>query len=387
MRVAMFTETWLPNRDGVVTSLVSFRRALEALGHEVFIFAAGSHETRVANRDDHVRIYTGPRWTPYPDYRLALRPGPSKRLLESLQVDLIHSHGTAFMGVKAVRCARLHGIPLVLTFHTRVEDATSYVTRHRTREEALRRLIWAWHRWYFHQCDAIITPTRSVEEDLLRGARAGIRRTIVLPTGVDTVRFAGGEGSVWRERLGIGRGPLVVTVGRVAWEKNLGTLIEAAARLVRERPDVTFAVGGKGPALEHYRREVQRRGLDESVRFLGFVPDEELPGLYGAADAFVMPSTFETQGIALLEAMAAGLPVAAADTGGPTHFVEDGANGFLFEGKDADACARAIARALEAQAGVREAARRTAAAYTERGQAESLARAYAEVLGGARAAG
>lgn len=384
MRVAMFTETWLPNRDGVVTSLLSFRHALEALGHEVFIFAAGSQEARNANKDVRVRIYTGPTWTPYPDYRIALRPGPPRRLLEELKVDLIHSHGTAFMGIKAVRCARLHGFPLLLTFHTRVEDATSYVTRHPRREAMLRRLIWAWHRWYFNQCDAIVTPTRSVEEDLRRQVPAGIHRTFVVPTGVDTERFANGPGGPWREKLGVGDGPLVVNVGRVAWEKDVGTLVAAAERLAKERPDCTFVVGGRGPALDHYRREVQRRGLDERVRFLGFVADEELPSLYRSADAFVMASTFETQGIALLEAMTAGLPVVAADSGGPSDFIEDGKNGFLFEGHDADACAAAIGRALDAGPDVRAAARQMAAGYTERGQAEALARAYASVLESAR---
>ncbi len=381
----MFTETWLPNRDGVVTSLLTFRRALEALGHEVFIFAAGSREGRAANDDEHVRIYTGPTWTPYPDYRMALRPGPPLRLLDELGIDLIHSHGTAFMGIKAVRCARLHRRPLLLTFHTRVEDATGYVTKRRARAEMLRRLIWTWHRWYFHQCDAIITPTRSVREHLLQQVGREIRRTFVVPTGIDTERFADGEASTWRERLGLGDGPLVVNVGRVAWEKNLDTLVEAAERLGRVRPDVTFAIGGRGPALAHLRREIQRRGLDERVRVLGFVADEDLPSLYRAANAFVMASTFETQGITLLEAMAAGLPVVAADMGGPADFIDDGVNGFVFEGKDADACANAVTRALDAPRSVADAARKTASAYTAMGQARELVRAYEHVLQSARA--
>ena len=102
----MFTETWYPTRDGVVTSLTAFRRGLEAQGHEVFIFAAGSKETRAANTDSHVRIYPGPEWGPYPDYRLAVSPGPTRALLRSLKVDVVHAHGTALMGIKAVRCAR-----------------------------------------------------------------------------------------------------------------------------------------------------------------------------------------------------------------------------------------------------------------------------------------
>jgi len=172
----MFTETWLPNRDGVVTSLLSFRKGLEALGHEVFIFAAGSDKTRQKGADPHVYIYTGPTWTPYPDYRIALKPGPTRWLLGKLGVDVIHSHGTAFMGIKAIRCARMQQLPLMLTFHTRVEDATGYVTQRPAREAVLKALIWSWHRWYFNQCDGIVTPTQMVKRDLLREAPEGIRR-------------------------------------------------------------------------------------------------------------------------------------------------------------------------------------------------------------------
>jgi 1,2-diacylglycerol 3-alpha-glucosyltransferase len=382
----MFTETWLPNRDGVVTSLLSFRRGLEALGHEVFIFAAGSDKARQAGGDNNVYIYTGPTWTPYPDYRIALKPGPTRRLLGRLGVDLIHSHGTAFMGLKAVRCARLQDLPLLLTFHTRVEDATGYVTQHPAREAVLKGLIWRWHRWYFNQCDGIVTPTQTVKRDLLREAPDGIRRVFVVPTGIDVDRFAVGDGRAFRARHGLEGKRIVATVGRVAWEKNLDTLIDACSRLRSTGEDLTFVVAGKGPALDHFKAEVARRQLEESIRFLGFVPDEELPSLYQAADAFLMTSTFETQGIALLEAMSAGVPVVAADLGGPTEFVRSSQNGFLFEGRNPESCCNALQAALVASPELRANARQTAKAYTTESQARALLSAYTEVLDARRPA-
>ena len=376
----MFTETWYPTRDGVVTSLTAFRRGLEAQGHEVFIFAAGSKETRAANTDSHVRIYPGPEWGPYPDYRLAVSPGPTRALLRSLKVDVVHAHGTALMGIKAVRCARTSRLPFLLTFHTRVEDATGYVTTHPAREAMLRRLIWKWHRWYFNQCDAVVTPTEAVKRDLEREAPGRMRRVFVIPTGVDIKRFARARADGAREKYGLGGGQVVLTVGRVAWEKNLDTLLNAAERVASKDETVRFAVAGRGPALEHFRAEVARRRLEGTVRFLGFVPDDDLPSLYHAADAFLMPSTFETQGLALLEAMAAGVPVAAADTGGPTHFLRSGQNGFLFEGTNAEACARAVESALSASGDVRARGQGTATMYSIERQAEALASAYEDVL-------
>jgi 1,2-diacylglycerol 3-alpha-glucosyltransferase len=380
----MFTETWYPARDGVVTSLSAFRKGLEALGHEVFIFAAGSHQSRVANRDEHVRFYTGPTWRPYPEYHLAARLGPSHRFMRELKIDVVHSHGTAIMGIKAVRAARFAGLPFLLTYHTRVEDATSYVTHHPAREELLRRLIWTWHRWYFRQCDAIVMPTHAVERDILAHLHANVRRSFVIPTGIDVERFAEGDGEAVREKYGLGAGKLVLTVGRTAWEKNLETLVAAAEALAAERDDVTFAVAGRGPALEHFRAEVRRRGLEKTVQFLGFVPDEDLPPLYRSADAFLMPSMFETQGIALLEAMAAGLPVAAADSGGPTHFVRSSENGYLFEGRDHAACAAAVNQALGAHSDLKKRARETAAGFSIASQTRLLVEAYEQVLAARR---
>lgn len=387
LRIAMFTETWYPTRDGVVTSLAAFRQGLEAAGHEVFIFAAGSQATRASNKDGRVRFYTGPKWGPYPDYHLAARPGPTGRLLRSLGVDIIHSHGTAIMGLKALRAARFADLPFFLTYHTRVEDATGYVTKRVAREAMLRRLIWRWHKWYFHQCDAIVMPTESVQIDLERRLKAVVRRAFVIPTGIDYARFADGPSAGARRKYGLEGGKLVLTVGRTAWEKNLETLIEAAAIISRSRDDVTFAVAGRGPALEHFRAQASRRGLDSVVRFLGFVPDDDLPSLYREADAFLLPSTFETQGIALLEAMAAGLAVAAADTGGPTHFVRSGENGFLFEGKDARKCAAAVLEATEASPQLRTRARETAARFSIQSQTKALVAAYEDVLASRKARG
>lgn len=380
MKIAMFTETWLPTRDGVVTSLTAFRRGLEALGHEVFIFAAGSKAAKAANADDHVRFYTGPVFRAYPDYHMATRLGPPRRLMRSLGVDIVHTHGTATMGVKAVRCARMGKIPLMLTYHTRVEDATGYITKHPVREAYLRTLIWQWHRWYFRQCDAVISPTDAVKNDILRHLHASMRRAPVIPTGVDMERFSSGDAAVAREKYALDGEKVVLSVGRVAWEKNLETLLDAAEALTRERDDVVFAVAGKGPAFDHYKAEADRRGLLGKLRFLGFVPDADLPSLYRAANAFLMPSTWETQGIALLEAMAAGLPVAAANTGGPTHFVKPGENGFLFEGRDVAACAEAVRKALDGGGAMAAKARETAAQYTVERQAQALVAAYREVI-------
>ena len=385
MKIAMFTETWFPTRDGVVTSLAAFRRGLEALGHEVYIFAAGSRQAIRENKDERVHMYSGPVFRAYPDYYIATDPGPPRRLLRSLGIEVVHTHGTAMMGVKAVRCARLMHLPLLLTYHTRVEDATGYVTKKPAREAVLRTLIWQWHRWYFRQCDAIICPTNAVRDDILRYLHREMRRSFVIPTGVDIPRFTSGGAVAAREKYNLPDGKIVLSVGRTAWEKNLETLVAAAEDMSRMRDDVTFIVAGKGPALSHFKAEADRRGIADRLRFLGFVPDEDLPSLYAAAHAFLMPSTFETQGIALLEAMAAGLPVVAADTGGPTHFVRPGENGFLFRGRSASACTEAIARALEGAPVIGSLAKETAREYSIERQCSLLVDAYEKLIEARRA--
>lgn len=379
MRIAVFTDTYLPTVDGVVNAIRDTRRTLEGLGHEVLIIAPGRGTREDGrNRTLYMRSRELRR---YPGYRLAIYPTRREQaFLRACDVDLIHAHGIAFMGLKGMWAARELDLPMVLTFHTMIQDAIPHYTSRPGGHRVLERLVGLYLRSFLHRCGAVVAPTQGVLEELERLAPS-MRRTAVIPSGVDVHRFRPGlDGRRIRGRHGLEDAEVVLHVGRVAPEKHVDLLVEALPLLRRRRPRARLLVVGTGPALSHCRRLAARRGLEEEVLFTGFVPDEELPAYYGAADALATASPFETQGLVALEAMACGLPVAAVDFRAFPEYIEDGENGFLFPPGDAEAGSEAMERALEAGEDVRRRARETAERFALERCAEQLLALYESML-------
>ncbi|MDO8339149.1 MAG: glycosyltransferase [Candidatus Burarchaeum sp.] len=377
MRIAYFTDTYLPQRDGVVTTILESRRALEREGHEVYIFAAGSRREKKMNADPRVFYHASAPFRPYPEYRVALFPFFAERTVKRLDIDLVHTHGMASMGLAALATsARLH-LPLVGTFHTMVPDATHYLTKSKTIGRLGKRLMWRYLRWYYNRCDHVIAPSRWVAKIL---AEKGIGNVHVVHPGIDTVKFSlrarGAAAKAFRKKHGLESGPVVLHVGRVALEKNIETLIKSAIYVLEEIPDCKFVIAGKGPAEKHYRALVKAEGVGNAFRFAGFVPDEELPAAYGTADVLAFPSTFETLGLVALEAMACGTPVACADHEPLKEIVEEGKNGAVFSPHDPEACAAAIVRVYNRRGRMGSAARTTALKHEMRKSTAKLMEVY-----------
>ncbi|MEM3030324.1 MAG: glycosyltransferase [Candidatus Micrarchaeia archaeon] len=378
MRIAFFTDTYLPTRDGVVSSILNTRAELERRGHEVFVFCPGSLRARRENRDARVFYHTAAPFQPYPEYKIALFPFFSESRVTKLGCELIHSHGMATMGLAALAVSRAHGLPLVGSFHTLVPEATHYISRAGAVRRLTQRIAWNYVRWYYNQCDRTIAPSSAIAR-LLAGH--GFRNLRTAPNGIDVNRFNPRvDGRPVRARLGLEANPLILHVGRVALEKNLEVLIRSALLIQEEEPDARFVIAGAGPALDYYRKLAEREGVARSFVFTGFVPDTELPAHYAACDVFAFPSKFETQGLAALEAMACGKPVAGADYLAISELVRDNRNGFLFEPDSPDDCARAVLQCLRRRRALAGNARATAEKYSIQRCTARLLKIYAEVL-------
>ncbi len=329
MKIAYFTDTYLPNNDGVVTCLLNYRRGLEKRGHEVFIFTPGTKKQKQENKDKNVYYFTSASFKPYPDYRLALFPFKSARkLVREMDVDLIHSHGIATTGLAAIDCARNLKIPLIASFHTMVPSATHYLTSRQNLQKFLESFSWKYLRWYYNFFEKVLVPSEFTKKIL---HNEGIDNTLVMPSGINYKFYSKGDGEWIRKRYRIGKKKIVLHVGRVVKEKNLELLINEAQSIINKKPNIVFLIVGKGPAEEHYKNLVTMKGLDEHFIFTGFVPKKELPDYYATADVFAFPSYFDTQGLVALEAMASGLPVVAPAHSGSSDFVEDGKSGYLFK--------------------------------------------------------
>jgi len=360
MNVAFFTDTYLPTVDGVVMSLVAAKRQLEAMGHKVLVFAPSR---KGAPKEPDTKYVWAKRFARYPEYGLALLPSRDARDLEAFGADIVHSHGITFMAVKAMWAGWQLDLPIVQTWHTMIYDAIPYYSPFALNPHLLERGLRFYLRRFLRKCDEVIAPTDVVMREILDVA-PGIRRHRVLPTGVDTARFRPGvDGSAVRERWSVPEGRLVLHVGRISPEKNLPVLFAAMAAVRREVPGARLLVVGTGPKLAEYRALVRDLGLEETVKFAGFVPHEELPSYYAACDAFATASTFETQGLVILEAMASGKPVAGANARAIPEFVREGENGHLFNAKDPVAAAGAILKCLRG-GGYREACLREAQRFS-----------------------
>lgn len=376
MKIAYFTDTYLPNSDGVVTCLLNYRKGLEKRGHEVIILTPGTKKQKKENTDENVHYFSSASFKPYPDYRLALFPFPSARkILKEANVDLIHSHGIATTGLAAIDCAKELKKPCIASFHTMVPSATHYLTSREDMQKFFEDVAWKYLRWYYKFFKKVIVPSEFTRKTL---EEYGISNTMVLPAGMDYRFYSRGEGEWVRKRYRLGKKRVVLHVGRIVKEKNLELLINEAESIINKKTNVAFLIVGEGPAEEHYRNMVKIKGLEEHFIFAGFVPKKELPDYYAAGDVFAFPSYFDTQGLVALEAMAAGLPVVAPERSGSSDFVKDGESGYLFR-EEVDFREKVLL-ALENREKLGEAGKGIAREYDADKRTEALLEFYGAIL-------
>jgi glycosyltransferase involved in cell wall biosynthesis len=326
VRIALVTDTYVPQVNGVTTVVHRIVRTLTTGGAPCAVVAPRYPDALPGPGE--LRIPSIP-FPPYPAIRLSF-PAARRvgRFLERFAPDVVHVATEGPLGLIGRNYAVRHRVPLVTSYHT---DFPAYCRHYGA--AALEPAVWRWLLWFHRPARLTQTPGEFVG-DMLR--QRGLERVVVWGRGVDLRLFRPDrDGEPWRRRLGADPGTaLVLHVGRLAPEKNVETLCQAwaLARTALGRR-VMFVVAGDGPA----------RPLLESrlpwVRRVGFLGRDELAGLYAAADLCVLPSATETCGLVALEAMAAGVPVIAADAGGFRESVRHGVNGLLAPPTDARAFA------------------------------------------------
>jgi 1,2-diacylglycerol 3-alpha-glucosyltransferase len=375
MRIVMMTNTYLPHVGGVARSVQTFGDALRAKGHQVMVVAPDFPGTP-ERETDTVRVPALQRFNGS-DFSVRLPvPGLLDEPLDRFQGDLVHSHHPFLLGDTALRVASGRGLPLVFTHHTLYEEYTHYVS---TDSEALRRFVIDLSTGYANLCDHVVAPSGSIAALLReRGVTAPIT---VIPTGIDLSRYADPAPAAFRKSRGIPVDAFVAGhTGRLAPEKNLALLTRAAAEFLRARPSAWFLVAGTGPLREEMERMLGEAGVLDRCRFEGVLQGRDLIDCYAAMDAFAFASKSETQGMVLMEAMAAGVPVIAIDASGVRDVVEDGINGRLLRSEDPADLAAALenfaALPPEGRARFAEGAKRTARSLSREASADKLIAVY-----------
>ena len=336
MRIALFTNNYLPFCGGVTISVETLRRGLEAAGHEAWVFGP-----RLAGSDDALaRIVRYPSIpvTTYPEFSLAV-PYSRRidRLVAALDFDVIHAHHPFLLGPAARRLARRTGRPLIFTYHTRYEKYAHYVPLPLGLVEAAALRLSA---GFAAQADAVLAPSAVIRDELhARGVRTPIA---VVPTGVDLDLFRPGDRAAARRRLDLGDAePLVLYVGRLDREKSVDRVLLAFERVASTLPAARLVLVGHGTEAERLRRLAGALSVAGRIRFLGLWPHDALTECYQAADVFLFASETETQGLVLAEAAACGLPAVAVSAPGCDEVVRDGETGVLAKG-DPAALAEAV---------------------------------------------
>ena len=305
LRIAMFTDSYLPEINGVVMSITSYAEALRARGHTVTIVAPEA-ATSVAPSADVIR-FASQAFPPYPGYRMAFAaPRSARRAIDALEVDIVHPHSMFVTGAYGAWWARRRGIPIVFTYHTLWMEYMHYSP------VGMSIGLW-WALWssrnFCNRSTRVITPTARIRDILVS---YGVRTPIdVLPSGLSVAVATSHPGRVAALRRERADAPGVLYAGRLGREKNLEYLVDAMQAAHRVLPALRLTIAGGGPFEAALRERIARAGLTEAVAFTGTIPQTELADHYSANDAFIFASTTETQGLVLLEAMAHGLPVVA----------------------------------------------------------------------------
>lgn len=338
MRIAMFTNTYLPHVGGVARSVSTYEEELRRRGHEVRIvaptFEGATESTENVLRVPAIQGFNGS------DFSVRLpQPGLIATFLDEFRPHVIHSHHPFLLGDSALRYAWARQLPIVFTHHTLYEQYTHYVPLD---SEALKRVAIQMAVEYCNLCTHVIAPSESLEHLL---ADRGVTTPVtVIPTGIDLDFYSSGDRRRFLRQHEVADDALVVGhVGRLAGEKNLAFLADAVGRFLARRRDAVFLVVGAGPEEEPFRDSLLQQAEPRQVLLVGKKTGRELADAYAAMDVFVFSSQSETQGMVLAEAMAAGAPVVALDGPGVRDVVARD-NGRLL---GSDATAEEFASALE----------------------------------------
>ncbi|GAB4465845.1 MAG: glycosyltransferase family 4 protein [Armatimonadaceae bacterium] len=334
MRIGLFTESYDPVINGVSTSVKTLATELRELQHEPVVIAPG-FPGFFDEEEERIEVRRLPSWHTAFNHGnpFAYPPvGPTPSALRKISLDVVHTHQPFGIGLHGKRIARKLNVPLVSTFHTLYTEYVHYFpfAPRAVSVAVLERFL----RRYHHNCDAVIVPSREVSRRL---ERIGIskKRLFVVPTGVpDPPTVTPEQVDRIRDKYSLPVGaPVVLYVGRLAKEKNLFLLIDAFAEISRQFPEnekhPILLLVGSGPFQEECELRVEAAGIEQWVRFTGFVRRERLDPFYRASTLFAFPSSTETQGVVLSEAQTHGLPCLVVEGGGASEFVRHGVDALV----------------------------------------------------------
>lgn len=321
MKVAIFADTYLPQINGVTNTLNKLIQYFETTGIEYKVFVPKYDEQEP---EYHIERFLSMKFIFYPENRVAL-PNNFRisSVLRNFKPDIIHIMTEFSMGLAGVKFGKKYGIPTISNYTTNFSIYTDYYNM-----PFLKEPLWNYLRWFHTQNDITLCPSE-VAQKLLHNN--GIRNTKLFSRGIDYKSFHPmHRNNQLREKLGIANKTAFLYVGRVSTEKDLDVLCKSYQSIYKKyKEHVTMVITGDGPYLEQCRN-----ALPPDTIFTGYKSGKELSEIYASCDIFICPSSTETFGNVILEAMASGIPVIGADAGGVGEIIQHGENGLKFTSRN-----------------------------------------------------
>ncbi len=381
MKILFISDVYFPRINGVSTSIETFRHELSALGHTVHLIAP-AYPTASSDETGVLRIPS--KGVPLdPEDRFMSYRGVMQHLEEFRheKYDLIHIQTPFVAHYLGVKLSKLLNIPCVETYHTFFEEYLyHYIPL--IPKNLMRLIAKRFSRHQGNSLNGMVVPSHP----MLRVLKDyGITTpTEVIPTGIEPASFEPGNRAVFREKHGIAQDrPVLLFLGRVAFEKNIRFLLEVVSRIRLDIPDILFVIAGEGPALKSLEHEVKTMKLDQSVQFIGYLDRHtELNNCYRAADIFIFASRTETQGLVLLEAMAQGTPVVSTAELGTRDVLREGEGVWIAKDDLTDFSARVVMmiKDEDARRALGVAGREYAHGWSASRQAERMVTFYQRIL-------
>ncbi|MBM7573488.1 glycosyltransferase family 4 protein [Aquibacillus albus] len=371
MKIAIFTDTYVPDVNGVAKTLQRFTNYLSDQGHEYQVFAPKS--TKESKFTSQVHHLTSLPFFMYPDCRFSI-PNLFQVKAEILrfQPDLIHIATPFNVGLCGLRYAKKYNIPIVGSYHTDFDKYLSYYNL-----DILSKPLWKYFHWFHRPMQKIFVPSA---DTLYTLKQMGFTNLEIWGRGVDTTLFQPTmDNYLIRKKYNIKEKYILNYVGRISPEKNVELLLEINAVLPKHLSDqIRWIIVGDGPSKPELMKQAPA-----NMTFTGYLHGKDLADVYAASDLFVFPSATETFGNVVLEAMASGTPAISANSGGVVTIIKHGKNGFLCDPKHPEQFAITIENTIknsEILATMSSQARAYAITQTWESTFDKLIAAYDRVL-------
>ncbi len=340
MKIGIFTDGYLPGVTGVATSVHAIVGELEARGHTVVLVAPKYPKYKDSRPVIRLRSVQLPSKK---DLRIATYlPGTSVLLSSQLDLDIIHGHAGGPVTMLGWEVARIKRIPFVVTYHTLFNQYTHYILKGKLIRPRMTEVA---TRIFANAADHVTAPTTKVKSELLS---YGVKKPIsVMPAGIDLKLFTPQKTNFLYKKTGLSSDhQLLLFVGRLGKEKSVDYLIKAYAIVAKSHPQADLVLVGDGPERRNLEKLSRSLGLDQRVHFTGFIEPTQIPQAYASSTLLLFCSTSETQGLAIPEAMACGLPPVVVKDPAYREIVKDGHNGVVAK-RGVKGFAQAVNQTLE----------------------------------------